>query len=145
LTGTSKSVGLLLSGLVAEGAVAAGLAFWIWLRADSLVRESEGLAPGFLVPETAGEAVRTGYLIWSIVSVVCGLLVVVFYAFLSRWGRRGRFLFGGLVAGAAVLVSVMAFVSKMPFAVEATGEVLIVALAFGLLMPWVLSRLHPAS
>jgi hypothetical protein len=40
----------------------------------------------------------------------------------------------------AVIISVFAFVSGMPFAVEAAGEMIIVALGFGLLIPLLSTR-----
>ena len=126
--------------LVTEIPVIIALAIWIWFRAGALVRLSAGLEPGFFVPTTPIEAIRSGYIIWLVVSIICGMIASgVFYFVCGKWHWRPVY-FAVLVMGFVVLVSVLAFVSGMAFAVEATGEMLIVAAGFGILMPWLAGR-----
>jgi hypothetical protein len=130
---------VLKSGLVAFIPVAAALAVWIFLRSDNLAKLSEGMEPGFLVPETPGDALRIGLTIWLPTSLILSLVSSLFYYFsVSKWRWR-PWQYAAVPVGLAVLISIAAFAAGMPFAVEATGETMIIALGYGILIPW-LSR-----
>jgi hypothetical protein len=124
------------SAMLAEIPVMFALALWIWFRAADLVRLSKDLPAGFLVPRTVGEAVRNGCIIWLVVSLTaCFAASGIYQLLICRLNWRPIY-FTVLLVGVALAVSVFAFVSGMVFAVEATGELLIVALGFGLFIPW---------
>ena len=131
-----KYSGIVKSGFLALIPVLAALALWILFRADSLVRLSRDLNPGFFVPTTSGEAVRSGYVIWFVValavSFICGY---IYFVVTQKWHWKALY-YAIFLTGVALIISLLAFISGMKFAVEATGEMLIVAVGFGILIPW---------
>lgn len=124
--------------------VAAVLMAWIWMRSDALVAKSAGMDPGFLVPQTTAEAVKIGYTIWLPMALILALFLgFVFYTWAHKlhWNRIG---YSASVIGIAAAVSAGAFVSGMAFAVEATGEMMTIAIGYGVLLP-VLCRRRPKA
>ncbi|MFA5309809.1 MAG: hypothetical protein WC370_10060 [Dehalococcoidales bacterium] len=130
----------LVNGLIAFVPVAVLMALWIWLRADALVSKSAGLEPGFLVPQTAAEAIRTGYTLWLPISLVLGLLLAFLFYLVTVRGNMRPLVFSIIIVGIALVVSGIAFVSGMVFAVEAMGEMLIIAAGYGVLLPLLAQR-----
>jgi sterol desaturase/sphingolipid hydroxylase (fatty acid hydroxylase superfamily) len=128
------------AGLITLFVVFAALAGWISLRADNLVNLSKDLDPGFLVPQTSADAIRIGLTIWIPISIVLGLVSSLAYYFMaSRWHWRA-WQFALIPIGLTAVISAGAFASGMAFAVEALGEMTILTLGFGVLMP-VLARI----
>jgi hypothetical protein len=88
-----------------------------------------------LTPESQAEAFTTGLIIWTpIATILCFISAVTYWFVVTRWHWR-RWHFALIPIGLAVLISVAAFAQNMAFKVEATGEVMIVALGYGVLMP----------
>jgi len=125
------------SGLISLGIAAIALVAWISLRANNLVKLSRDMDPGFLVPQTSADAIRIGLTIWIPVAILLGLLSsLVYYFVITKWHWR-IWQFAAIPIGLTAVISIGAFASGMPFAVEALGEMLILALGFGILMPLV--------
>ena len=130
-----KLKNIILNGLISFIPVAVIMALWILIRAQPLVEKSVGMAPGFLVPRTTGEAIRTGYIIWLPISLVLGVfLALVYYWMAVKWHWK-PYVFSIIVIGIAAVISAGAFASGMTFAAEATGEMLIIAIGYGVLIP----------
>jgi hypothetical protein len=126
-------------GLISLGIAAIALGIWISLRANNLVNLSQDMDPGFLVPQTSADAIMIGLTIWIPVAIVLGFLSsLVYYFVVTKWHWR-IWQFAAIPIGLTAIISIGAFASGMPFAVEALGEMLILALGFGILMP-ILSR-----
>jgi hypothetical protein len=124
------------SSLLALIPVLAVLAVWILYRAENLVRLSFYLEPGFFVPANSGQAIRNGYLIWFVVSFlvsfICGYL---YYLVTQKWHWKALY-YAIFITAVAVTISLLAFISGLKLAVEATGEILIMAIGFGVFIPW---------
>lgn len=126
----------LKSSFLALIPVLVALAIWILLRANSLVQLSQDLDPGFFVPTTMGEAIRSGYIIWFVVSFLLSFVCAyIYYLVTNKWHWKALY-YAILLTGVAVIISLLAFMSGMKFAVEATGEMMIVAIGFGVFIPW---------
>jgi hypothetical protein len=120
--------------------VVAALAVWILIRSSALVRLSAGMDPGFFVPESRYDAIETGLIIWTPIAIVLGFVSAVTYWFaVTRWHWR-LWHFALIPLGLAVLVSAAAFAQDMAFKVEAAGEVMIIGLGYGVLMPLLARR-----
>ena len=130
-----KLKNMIINGLISFVPVAVLMAIWILVRANALVEKSIGMEPGFLVPQTSGEAIRTGYILWLPISLVIGIfLALVFYLTTVKWHWK-TYVLSIIVISIAVVVSAGAFAAGMAFAVEATGEMMIIAVGYGALLP----------
>jgi hypothetical protein len=130
---------IIKQALLTEIAVAAALAIWIFTRGNSLIALSKDMADSFMAPRNMGDVMMSGLAIWVPVSLVLGLLAgLIFYLVSRKWHWR-RAYFAAFVLGLGLLVSVMAFATGMAYKVEATGEIMIVALGYGILMPWLVA------
>jgi hypothetical protein len=126
--------------LLTEIPVILALALWIFIRADSLIELSKDLPNGFMTPRNLTDVMVSGLAIWIPASLILGLLAgLIFYAARTKW-HWSNIAFASLIISLGLLVSVMAFVTGLAFKVEATGEVMIIALGYGLFMPWLMGR-----
>ena len=123
------------NGLIALAVVAILLVIWIALRANNLVKLSLNMDPGFLVPRTSADAIRIGLTVWIPVAAVLGLVSSLVYYFVATKWHWHAWKFAVIPIGLAGIISVGAFASGMAFAVEALGELVIIAIGFRILMP----------
>jgi len=131
---------IMQKALIVEVPVVAALAIWIFARGNSLIALSKDMADSFMVPRNMGDVMVSGLAIWVPASLILGLLAgLTLYFVSSKWHWRKAY-FSALVIGLGLLVSIMAFVTGMAYKVEASGEIMIVALGYGLLMPWLAHR-----
>jgi hypothetical protein len=128
------------SGLLAFIPVIVTLGVWILLQAEKLITPAETLRSGFFVPSTAGEAIRSGFVIWFglslAVSFVCG---AIYYLVTQKWHWQALY-FAFLLSGLAVLGSLLAFFFGVHWMRVSTGEMLIVGIGFGVFIPWFAQR-----
>jgi hypothetical protein len=128
------------SGLLAFLPVVVTLGVWIWLKAEKLIAPSDLLRSGFFFPSTAGEAIRSGFVIWFGISLaaclVCG---AIYYLVTQKWHWQALY-FAFLLSGLAVLGSLLAFFLDVHWMRVSTGETLIVGIGFGVLIPWFAQR-----
>jgi hypothetical protein len=125
------------SGLLALIPVSIALAIWILLRADSLVNLSKELPAGFFVPTTSGEAIRSGVVIWFAVAFIASFICEGIYWLITRKWHKNAIVYALILVAVAMLISLIAFISGKSYALEASGEILIVAFGFATILPWI--------
>ena len=125
------------SGLLAFIPVLIALVIWIFLRADSMVNISKELAPSFFVPTTAWEAIRSGFVIWFAVAFVASFFCEGIYWLIIRKWQKNAIVYALILVAVALLISLVAFISGKSYALEASGEILIVAFGFATILPWI--------
>jgi len=124
------------SSLLALLPVIAALALWILLRADNLAQLYQGVEDSFFRPDTAGEAFRKGLVIWFITALACSFIFGCLYSWVTRKWHWQALYYAFLASALGIAVSLTAYVLKIELAMQSTGELIIIAIGFGVFIPW---------
>jgi ABC-type sugar transport system permease subunit len=124
------------SGLLACLPVVFTLVVWIIFRSGNLLQLYPiGLLGGW-IPSTNFEAALVWTIIWLMISI--GLSFIfggIYYTLIRKWHWKVLY-FAILLPVMAASISLMAYMINLKSMVGATGELLIVAIGFGVFIPW---------
>ena len=124
------------SGLLAWLPVVFTLVIWIIFRAGNLIQVFPLGLLGRWIPNTNFEAALVWTIIWLVISL--GLSFIfggIYYAVIQKWHWKVLY-FAILLPVFAAMISLLAYMTNLKLMVQATGELLIVAIGFGVFIPW---------
>lgn len=124
------------SGLLAWLPVVFTLVIWIIFQAENLMQVYPLGPLGRWVPTTNFEAALVWTVIWLVISL--GLSFIfggIYYFVIQKWHWKVLY-FAILLPALAAIISLLAYMIDLKLMVQASGELLIVAVGFGVFIPW---------
>jgi hypothetical protein len=129
-------VRVIKSSLLALIPVVLTLAVWIMFRGDQLAALFQNLRLLFFMPVSTIQAILGGWLVWFSIALVFSFIGGYFYYWVTQKWHWPAIYYALALSGLGVLISLLIYFLQSPLAAESAGELLIVAIGFGVFIPW---------